>query len=227
MTVGAGRISCSSRHRGSAASPHHRRPPSEAAKSKEWDKIKNTVVEYHQWKQVDAPVGVSSDSGTGDGKPRKIVDKVKLPALLHEFIKIFKGCISEFVQHCFQWRWQAQQFKDMEAVLRQNPTHCVVAFDFSENLKPAEQTEVQFAYYNNQQIAILVVIVYKLAESDAGSSDHSNNADHTTSSLHQSDDTTDEEEEPVIEIEQYFFLSRDCKKGCEFVNTCILKLLSM
>jgi hypothetical protein len=175
VVVGTRRISCRSRHRGGTASPQVRRQPSDAEKTGEWDKIKNAVVEYYQWKQVEIPVAVLGEDGTGDGTTRKVVDKVKLFAPLHEFMATFKGCIAEFVQHCFQWRWQAQQFKEMEAVRRRHPTHRVVAFDFSENLKPAESTEVQSAYYNNQQITIRVVIVYKMAELAGGSRDQQSN----------------------------------------------------
>lgn len=132
---------------------------------------------------------------------------------LATFMVTFKKALAEHVQHMFRYRWQAAQLGDKLKMLLK-PNHIAIGMDFSENYTILEPVEVQSLHWTKEQMVVLVFVVYRVVPSKAPENDGS------TAAAQQTDD------EPTVEMEHYYFVSKQTKKGCEFVNTCILKLLN-
>lgn len=143
-------------------------------------------------------------------------------ATLREFLNLFKLTIADHVQHMFRYRWQKAQLADKINML-QLPGHIAVAMDFSENHTVLEPIEAQSLHWSKEQLAILVMIVYSL-------SSRANNRSGTPDSVCCNNQATSPvqpvaSDDPSVDMEQFFFVSKVLAKGCEFVNTCILKLI--
>lgn len=185
------------------------------------------MVSYEQWESqtVDKPGRTKTAEHTSERRgTKKVVVKAKKSAKLKDFKVILKDGIASFVQHVFRWRWQAERFKEMATVLNKHRDHVAIAMDFSENYTVLEPTEVQSAYFNNKQISILVFIVYRASnnatDGNVSGTDQSQSA--VGSSTTSSDLPAGMES---VDMEQYFFLSDDTRKGCQFVHHCIMELI--
>jgi len=120
-----------------------------------------------------------------------------------------------YAQHVHRWWWQAQVFSNKLEMLK-DYGHIAIAMDFAENYTILEPIEVQTQYFSNRQIVVLVMIVYRRVPA----------SDHVVSDSSADDDDDDDGSGDIIATEQYFFISEDTRKGCEFVHHCIIKLLN-
>jgi hypothetical protein len=117
------------------------------------------------------------------------------------FFELFKEKLRDYVEHLHVMRWQARMFKDCVKNLKQG--RIVWAMDFAENYTFEERVEVQSMHWGKKQATMLVMVIWRIGAQGV------------------------DPPELVGQLikEHHVFTSADREKDCEFVNTCIGKVL--
>ena len=98
-----------------------------------------------------------------DGKIGKRVDLITRNIRVHAFMDDFKSnFIPRYVKYSQHARWLDNEFHQCRNTFTYGTILSVV--DFAENYTLAPQEEIQYQYYNSQQVSIFMHILYTHAD---------------------------------------------------------------
>jgi hypothetical protein len=142
-------------------------------------------------------IGYKVVGTTEDGVPRKAVILEYQETLARELVEYLKPKLIAFVLHNYVASWQDYQFKELfRSVPRDTLISCV---DFSENYTFKIQNEIQSMHWHNEQVTILVHIIYR-----------------------QNPNWQLENKEPLLLKEIHYYISDDRTHDSLFVQHCFM-----